>query len=121
MAKRERMGLTDEERAVTQLRCSAGWQRWLTVGARVGLRRYSLTISRPLRSRAATALRSCFDVKVPRGPPASGSLPRREPMSQRQMSRAIDRICSLKRPSRATSVSSCRSSPSNWSRRSPNR
>ena len=29
-------------RAVAQLRCSAGWQRWLTVRARVGLRRYSL-------------------------------------------------------------------------------
>jgi antirestriction protein ArdC len=53
MAKR--IAMTDEERAerrkqeqqlteqaVTQLRCSAGWQRWLTVRAQVGLRRYSL-------------------------------------------------------------------------------
>jgi len=57
MAKRERSLLTDQERAerrrqeqelteraVAQLRCSAGWQRWLTVRARVGLRRYSLII-----------------------------------------------------------------------------
>jgi hypothetical protein len=55
MAKRQRIALTDEQRAerrrqeqelteqaVAQLRCSAGWQRWLTVRARVGLRRYSL-------------------------------------------------------------------------------
>jgi len=55
MAKRERIALTDEERAerrkqerelteraVAQLRSSAGWQRWLTVRARVGLRRYSV-------------------------------------------------------------------------------
>ena len=55
MAKRQRIALTDEERAqrrrqeqqlteqaVAQLRSSAGWQRWLTVRARVGLRRYSL-------------------------------------------------------------------------------
>ena len=53
MAKR--IAMTDEERAerrkqeqqlteqaVAQLRCSAGWQRWLTVRARVGLRRYSV-------------------------------------------------------------------------------
>ena len=32
------------EQAVAQLRCSAGWQRWLTVRARVGLRRYSVLI-----------------------------------------------------------------------------
>jgi len=56
MAKRERIALTDEERAerrreeqelteraVAQLRCSAGWQRWLECRAKVGLRRYSLT------------------------------------------------------------------------------
>jgi antirestriction protein ArdC len=56
MAKRERVALTDEERAerrreeqelteraVAQLRCSAGWQRWLQCRAKVGLRRYSLT------------------------------------------------------------------------------
>jgi antirestriction factor ArdC-like protein len=30
------------EQAVAQLRSSAGWQRWLTVRARVGLRRYSV-------------------------------------------------------------------------------
>ena len=30
------------EQAVAQLRCSAGWQRWLTVRAQVGLRRYSV-------------------------------------------------------------------------------
>jgi len=57
MAKRERIALTDEERAerrrqeqelteraVAQLRCSAGWQRWLECRAKVGLRRYSLII-----------------------------------------------------------------------------
>jgi hypothetical protein len=57
MANRERIALTDQERAerrkqeqelteraVAQLRCSAGWQRWLTVRARVGLRRYSVLI-----------------------------------------------------------------------------
>jgi len=55
MAKRERIALTNEERAerrrqeqelteraVAQLRCSAGWQRWLECRAKVGLRRYSL-------------------------------------------------------------------------------
>ena len=55
MAKRQRIALTDEQRAerrrqeqqlteqaVAQLRCSAGWQRWLTTRGRVGLRRYSL-------------------------------------------------------------------------------
>jgi hypothetical protein len=30
------------ERAVAQLRCSEGWQRWLMVRGRVGLRRYSV-------------------------------------------------------------------------------
>ena len=57
MAKPARPALTDQERAerrqreqqlteqaVAQLRCSAGWQRWLTVRAQVGLRRYSLII-----------------------------------------------------------------------------
>jgi hypothetical protein len=56
---RERIALTEHERAerrqreqqlteqaVGQLRSSAGWQRWLTVRARVGLRRYSVLISR---------------------------------------------------------------------------
>ena len=51
----KRVAMTDEERAerrkqeqqlteqaVAQLRCSAGWQRWLAVRARVGLRRYSV-------------------------------------------------------------------------------
>ena len=55
MVKREHIVLTVEERAerrhqeqqlteraVAQLRSSAGWQRWLTVRARVGLRRYSV-------------------------------------------------------------------------------
>jgi antirestriction protein ArdC len=55
MAKRERVALTDQQRAdrrkheqqlteqaVAQLRCSDGWQRWLTVRAQVGLRRYSV-------------------------------------------------------------------------------
>jgi hypothetical protein len=55
MAHSKRPTLTDEQRAerrrqeqklttqaVAQLRCSAGWQRWLTVRAQVGLRRYSL-------------------------------------------------------------------------------
>jgi antirestriction protein ArdC len=55
MAKRQRIALTDEQRAerrraeqelteqaVAQLRSSTGWQRWLTTRSRVGLRRYSL-------------------------------------------------------------------------------
>jgi len=55
MAKRQRVALTDDERAerrkhereltqqaVAQLRSSAGWQRWLTVRAQVGPRRYSV-------------------------------------------------------------------------------
>lgn len=55
MATRQRTALTDEERAerrkqeqelteqaVAQLRSTAGWQRWLTVRAQVGLRRYSV-------------------------------------------------------------------------------
>jgi hypothetical protein len=59
MANRERVALTDQQRAerrrheqqptdqaVAQLRCSDGWQRWLTVRARVGLRRYSVLIWR---------------------------------------------------------------------------
>jgi hypothetical protein len=57
MANRQRVALSEQERAerrrqeqqlteqaVAQLRCSAGWQRWLTVRARVGLRRYSVLI-----------------------------------------------------------------------------
>lgn len=57
MAKRQRILMTDEERAerrklerelteqaVAQLRCSAGWQRWLTLRARAGLRRLTLLI-----------------------------------------------------------------------------
>ena len=52
MAKSQRVAMTDQERAerrmqeqelteraVTQLRSSAGWQRWLKVRARAGLRR----------------------------------------------------------------------------------
>jgi len=55
MTVRARVALTDEERAerrkqerelteraVAQLRSSAGWQRWLTVRARAGLRRLSV-------------------------------------------------------------------------------
>src|SRR5918997_3108271 len=55
MANRQPIALTTQERAerrkqeqqlteqaVAQLRSSAGWQRWLTVRARVGLRRYSV-------------------------------------------------------------------------------
>ncbi len=55
MASSKRPTLTDEERAerrrqeqelteraVAQLRSSAGWQRWLTVRSQVGLRRYSV-------------------------------------------------------------------------------
>jgi len=55
MTKPARIALTEEERAerrkqeqelteraVAQLRSSAGWQRWLTVRARAGLRRLSL-------------------------------------------------------------------------------
>jgi len=71
MAKPTRSALTDEERAerrqreqqlteqaVVQLRSSAGWQRWLTVRARVGLRRYSVLIpSQRCRLRAAAPFR----------------------------------------------------------------
>jgi hypothetical protein len=59
MATTKRRQLTDEERAqrrrqeqelteraVAQLRCSEGWQRWLQVRGRLGLRRYSVLISR---------------------------------------------------------------------------
>jgi hypothetical protein len=59
MATTKRRQLTDEqraqrrrqeqeltERAVAQLCCSEGWQRWLQVRGRLGLRRYSLIISR---------------------------------------------------------------------------
>ena len=55
MSARTRRRLTDDEReqqrarereltnrAVAQLRTSAGWQAWLRVRARTGLRRYSL-------------------------------------------------------------------------------
>lgn len=55
MATRSRTRLTEDERAarrqqerelaeqaVAQLRTSAGWQRWLAVRARTGLRRYSM-------------------------------------------------------------------------------
>jgi hypothetical protein len=58
MATTKRRQLTDEqralrrrqeqeltERAVAQLRCSDGWQRWLQVRGRLGLRRYSILIS----------------------------------------------------------------------------
>ena len=57
MAKSQRVAMTDQERAerrkqeqelteraVAQLRSSAGWQRWLKVRARAGLRRYSVVI-----------------------------------------------------------------------------
>ena len=57
MAKSQRVAMTDQERAerrmqeqelteraVAQLRSSAGWQRWLNVRARAGLRRYSVVI-----------------------------------------------------------------------------
>ena len=57
MAKSQRVVMTDQERAerrrqehelteraVVQLRSSAGWQRWLKVNARAGLRRYSVLI-----------------------------------------------------------------------------
>lgn len=59
MPKSQRAAMTDEERAerrkqeqelteraVAQLRSSAGWQRWLKVRARTGLRRYTVLISR---------------------------------------------------------------------------
>jgi hypothetical protein len=45
-AERRRQEQELTERAVAQLRCSEGWQRWLQVRGRVGLRRYSLLISR---------------------------------------------------------------------------
>jgi N-terminal domain of anti-restriction factor ArdC len=41
-AKRRREEQELTERAVAQLRSSAGWQRWLMVRSRVGLRRYSV-------------------------------------------------------------------------------
>jgi len=43
-AERRRQEQELTERAVAQLRSSAGWQRWLMVRARVGLRRLSLLI-----------------------------------------------------------------------------
>jgi hypothetical protein len=59
MATTKRRQLTDEqraqrrrqeqeltERAVAQLRCSEGWQRWLRVRGRLVLRRYTAVISR---------------------------------------------------------------------------
>jgi hypothetical protein len=45
-------------RAVAQLRTSAGWQAWLRVRARTGLRRYSLPISGRLRQRRGGARRA---------------------------------------------------------------
>ena len=39
-AERRRREQELTERAVAQLRSSEGWQRWLAVRARVGLRRY---------------------------------------------------------------------------------
>jgi hypothetical protein len=60
MATTKRRQLTDEERAqrrrqeqqlttraVAQLRCSDGWQPWLRVRGRLGLRRYTVFISGP--------------------------------------------------------------------------
>jgi hypothetical protein len=44
-AERRRQEQELTERAVAQLRSSEGWQRWLAVRGRVGLRRYSLLIS----------------------------------------------------------------------------
>lgn len=44
-AERRRQEQELTEHAVCQLRSSAGWQRWLSVRARVGLRRYTLLIS----------------------------------------------------------------------------
>jgi antirestriction protein ArdC len=41
-AERRRQQQELTERAVEQLRSSSGWQRWLTVRARVGLRRYTV-------------------------------------------------------------------------------
>lgn len=41
-AERRRQEQELTERAVEQLRSSEGWQRWLTVRARLGLRRYSV-------------------------------------------------------------------------------
>jgi len=41
-AERRRHEQELTERAVAQLRSSAGWQRWLMVRGRVGLRRYSV-------------------------------------------------------------------------------
>jgi len=71
MANREHIALTEQERAerrkreqqlteqaVAQLRNSTGWQRWLAVRARVGLRRYSVVIpSQRCRLRAAAPFR----------------------------------------------------------------
>jgi len=66
--KPPRAALTDEQRAerrrqeqeltkhaVCQLRSSAGWQRWLSVRARVGLRRYRKLLSGRQRRCAMTA------------------------------------------------------------------
>ena len=43
-AERRRQEQELTERAVAQLRSSAGWQRWLTVRSQIGLRRYCLLI-----------------------------------------------------------------------------
>jgi hypothetical protein len=41
-AERRRRQIQLTEQAVEQLRCSDGWQHWVTVRARVGLGHYSL-------------------------------------------------------------------------------
>jgi antirestriction protein ArdC len=71
MARPDRVALTDQERAerrkqeqqlteraVAQLRSSMGWQRWLTVRAQAGLRRYSL------RNQLLIALADCDATRV---------------------------------------------------------
>jgi hypothetical protein len=74
-AQRRRHEQELTERAVAQLRCGDGWQRWLRVRGRLGLRRYSLIISGRVRqerlSAELTLRRHVAD--TPRTGPASGS------------------------------------------------
>jgi hypothetical protein len=70
-AERRRQDQQLTERAVAQLRCSEGWQRWLAVRARVGLRRYSVLIWR------ASVLAGKESGGLRRGLVINGGAPRR--------------------------------------------
>ena len=54
-AERRRQEQQLTEQAVAQLRCSTGWQRWLTARSKVGLRRLSLILpGRQCRQRSGS-------------------------------------------------------------------